>query len=409
MPLFDYAGFDAQGKKVTGTVEAPGKKTATQQLRIQGIFPTRLAEGSAETVGFALFSLRFKPFARKVSPQDLAAVTRQLATLLGAGLPLDEALGTLADQLAASTLLGRALGTVRGEILQGSELNRALARHPDIFSPLFINMTEVGEHSGTLDQVLGQLADFLEDQARLRSRLQSALAYPILMGVIGSAVLAFLITFVVPKVTRMLEDLGQTLPLPTRMLIAGSDFLAGWWWLLLLLAGVAVTAARRYAQSEAGRLKLDRLSLRLPLFGSLNLLLATARLSRTLGTLLHAGVPLLKALAIAVNLLSNRVLRQAVNDAIDAVREGESLAEPLKRSAVFPPMMAQMAAVGERSGELEKMLLRVAETYEHQVELRIAGLLSLLEPVMILVMGTAVGFIVLAILLPIFQASQGMG
>lgn len=408
MPLFEYAGFDAQGKKVAGTIEAPGKKSATQQLRTQGIFPTRLTEGSAATSGFSLFSNRFRPFARKVSPQDLAAVTRQLATLLGAGLPLDEALGTLADQLAAAPL-GRALGTVRGEVLQGSELNRALARHPGIFSPLFINMTEVGEHSGTLDQVLGQLADFLEDQARLRSRMQSALAYPILMGIIGSAVLVFLITFVVPKVTRMLEDLGQTLPLPTRLLIAGSDFLAGWWWLLLLLAGVAVTAARRYAQSEAGRLKLDRLSLRLPLFGSLNLLLSTARLSRTLGTLLHAGVPLLKALAIAVNLLSNRVLRQAVNDAGDAVREGESLAEPLKRSGVFPPMLAQMAAVGERSGELEKMLLRVAETYEHQVELRIAGLLSLLEPVMILVMGTAVGFIVLAILLPIFQASQGMG
>ncbi|MDX9709092.1 MAG: type II secretion system inner membrane protein GspF [Trichloromonas sp.] len=408
MPLFEYSGFDAQGKKVAGTIEAPGKKSATQQLRTQGIFPTRLAEGSAATSGFSLFTSRFRPFARKVSPQDLAAVTRQLATLLGAGLPLDEALGTLADQLAASPL-GRALGTVRGEILQGSELNRALARHPGIFSPLFINMTEVGEHSGTLDQVLGQLADFLEDQARLRSRLQSALAYPILMGIIGSAVLVFLITFVVPKVTRMLEDMGQTLPLPTRLLIAGSDFLAGWWWLLLLLAGVAATAARRYARSEAGRLKLDRLSLRLPLFGSLNLLLATARLSRTLGTLLHAGVPLLKALAIAVNLLSNRVLRQAVNDAGDAVREGESLAEPLRRSGVFPPMLAQMAAVGERSGELEKMLSRVAETYEHQVELRIAGLLSLLEPVMILLMGTAVGFIVLAILLPIFQASQGMG
>jgi len=408
VPLFEYAGFDAQGKKVAGTIEAPGKKSATQQLRTQGIFPIRLTEGSAATSGFSLFSNRFRPFARKVSPQDLAAVTRQLATLLGAGLPLDEALGTLADQLAAAPL-GRALGTVRGEVLQGSELNRALARHPGIFSPLFINMTEVGEHSGTLDQVLGQLADFLEDQARLRSRMQSALAYPILMGIIGSAVLVFLITFVVPKVTRMLEDLGQTLPLPTRLLIAGSDFLAGWWWLLLLLAGVAVTAARRYAQSEAGRLKLDRLNLRLPLFGSLNLLLSTARLSRTLGTLLHAGVPLLKALAIAVNLLSNRVLRQAVEEAIDAVREGESLAEPLKRSGVFPPMLAQMAAVGERSGELEKMLSRVAETYEHQVELRIAGLLSLLEPVMILVMGTAVGFIVLAILLPIFQASQGMG
>ena len=203
--------------------------------------------------------------------------------------------------------------------------------------------------------------------------MQAALAYPLLMAVIGSGVLLFLITFVVPKVTRMLSDLGQGLPLPTRLLIAGSDFLNGWWWLLLILAAAAATALHRYVNTEKGRLEFDRLALRLPLFGRLNLLMATARLTRTLGTLLQSGVPLLNALAIVVNLLSNRVLRQAIEDTAAAVREGEGLAAPLKRAGVFPPMVAQMAAVGERSGELEAMLLRVADAYEHQAELRIAG------------------------------------
>jgi general secretion pathway protein F len=408
VPLFEYAGLDAQGKKVSGTIEAAGRKAATQQLRGQGIFTTRLEEEQASLPAAGRLRWRGPVFTRQVSQVELAATTRQMATLLGAGLPLDEALATLATQLEQSPL-ARTLNSVRGEVVQGIALHSALARHPRIFSPLFINMIEVGEHSGTLDQVLEQLADFLEEQTRLRSRLQAALAYPLLMGVIGTGVLVFLITFVVPKVTRMLTDLGQSLPLPTRMLIAGSDFLTGWWWLLLILAAAAAAASYRYAHTEKGRLELDRLALRLPLFGRLNLLLATARLTRTLGTLLHSGVPLLKALTIVINLLPNRVLRQAIDDTAVAVREGEGLATPLKRSAVFPPMVAQMAAVGERSGELESMLLRVADAYEHQAELRIAGLLSLLEPLMILVMGVAVGFIVLAILLPIFQASQGMG
>lgn len=411
MPLFDYAGLDAQGKKVSGTIDAAGRKAATQQLRNQGIFTTRLdeeRETAAALPGQKQLRQRVRSFTRRVSPLELAATTRQMATLLGAGLPLDEALATLAVQLEQSPL-ARTLNSVRGEVIQGTALHAALARHPRIFSPLFINMTEVGEHSGTLDRVLEQLADFLEEQTRLHSRLQAALAYPMLMGVIGTGVLVFLITFVVPKVTRMLADLGQSLPLPTRMLIAGSDFLTGWWWLLLILIAAMVAVGYRYVHTEKGRLEYDRLSLRLPLFGQLNLLLATARLTRTLGTLLQSGVPLLKALTIVVNLMSNRILRQAIDDTAVAVREGEGLAAPLKRSAVFPPMVAQMAAVGERSGELESMLLRVAEAYEHQTELRIAGLLSLLEPLMILVMGAAVGFIVLAILLPIFQASQGMG
>ncbi len=339
---------------------------------------------------------------------ELAAATRQLATLLGAGLPLDEALATVGGQLE-NPQLTRSLNRVREEVIQGEALHVSLGRQPRLFPALYVNMVQVGENSGTLDQVLERLADFLEDQARMKSRIQAAMAYPVLMALVGTGVLFFLITFVVPKVTRMIADMGQALPLPTQMLIAMSDFLSAYWWLLLILLAAAVYALRRYLATDGGRLAWHRMTLRLPLAGKLNLLIATSRLARTLATLLRSGVPLLKALDISQNLMENLVLRQALKDTAVAVREGEGLAAPLKRSGVFPPMMFQMAAVGERSGELEAMLFRVADNYEHQIDLSITGMLSLLEPVMILVMGTVVGFIVLAILLPIFQASQGMG
>jgi len=405
MPLFEYSGFNAAGKKVSGAIEGAGRRAVLQNLRGQGIFPTELREEKAAAQGRGAARLRL---ARKVPVGELATATRQLATLLGAGLPLDEALGTVASQLEHERL-ARAYSTVRDEVTQGESLHEAFGRHPRIFPILYVNMVQVGESTGTLDKVLQRLADFMEDQARMRSKINAAMAYPILMAVIGMGVLLFLFAFVVPKVVRMLEDLGQALPLPTLILIRASSFLAQWWWLLLILLALGLFSLQRYARTEAGRLRLDRLSLSFPLFGRLNLLVATARFTRTLGTLLRSGVPLLKALEIARNLMENRVLRQAVEDTEVAVREGEGLAPPIRRSGVFPPMVAQMAAVGERSGELEEMLFRVADTYEHQVDLTLNGLLSLLEPVMILLMGGVVGFIVLAILLPIFQASQGMG
>ncbi len=405
MPQFGYTGLDGRGKKISGVIEGTGKKVVLQKLRAQGLFPTELREESTSATKSNRFSIGLS---RRVSSVELAAATRQLATLTGAGLPLDEALSSVAGHLDQAALV-RAFGAVREKVLQGEALNAALACHPRIFPPLYISMIEVGEHSGTLDQVLCQLADFLEEQARMRSRLQAAMAYPVLMAIIGTAVLFFLFAFVVPKVTKMLTDLGQSLPWPTRMLITGSDWLQTWWWLLLLLLAFATMALRRYGRTEEGAFKLNQLALKIPMFGKLQLLIATSRMTRTIATLLHSGVPLLKALAIATNLMSNRVLRHALEDTATAVREGEGLAIPLKRSGVFPPMVAQMAAVGERSGELETMLFRVSETYEHQVELSITGLLSLLEPIMILLMGGAVGFIVMAILLPIFQASQAMG
>jgi general secretion pathway protein F len=406
MPLFDYSGYNAGGRKVSGTIEGSGRRLALQQLKVQGIIATTLVRQSGSSGrGVGLSAILRQP---RVPVGDLASATRQLATLLGAGIPLDEAVATVAGQQENIALL-KAFGATREELLQGQALHQGLALHPRIFSNLYVNMVKVGESSGTLDQVMLRLADFLEEQARLKSRIQSALAYPVLMALVGSGVLFFLLTFVVPKVTRMLEDIGQELPLATRALIGMSDFLSSFWWLLMLAAGALFFGFYRYLQTERGQYRFDQRKLSLPLIGKLNLLLATARFTRTLATLLESGVPLLAGLEIVQNLMPNRVLKKVLDDTILAVREGESLAQPLQRARIFPKMVSQMAAVGEKSGDLEGMLLKVAETYEHQVDAKINALLSLLEPIMILLMGVIVGFIVLAILLPIFQASQGIG
>lgn len=403
MPLFEYAGFDASGRRVTGTIDGVGRKAVSQMLRERGIFPTSLEPLAAgqRRGWFGRFG-----GGQRIAAAELSAATRQLATLLGAGLALDDALGTVADQ-AEIPLLHRTLTSLREDVRQGESLHAALTRHPRLFPELYVSIVRVGEDSGTLDQSLQRMADFLENQARIRSRIQAALAYPVLMTVVGIGVLAFLFAFVVPKITRMLDDMGQALPWPTVILIEANRILAGYWWLLLLLLAAGLYFFDRYRRTEAGRFHLDRLVLRIPVVGRLQLLIATARFARTLSTLLSNGVPLLKALEIARSLLGNSNLRQAIEAAGRRVQEGGSLAVALRESALFPPMLTQVTAAGERSGQLEEMLQRVAESYEHQTDLAITGMLSLLEPLMILVMGGVVGFVVLAILLPIFQASQG--
>ncbi len=403
MPVFDYNGYDENGHKVSGRCEGGGQRAVTASLRQQGIYATEvIATGNRSARSF---------FARRsgqVPIADLAIATRQLATLLSAGLALDQALLTVAGQLEKPPFAA-SLDRVREAVVEGTALHLALAEEKHIFPTIYLSMVEVGENSGTLDQALDNLADLLEEQARLRSRITAALAYPLLMAVVGSGVLLFLVAYVLPKVTRMLIELEQVLPLPTRMLIASSNLLQSYGWILLAGLVGLLLLVKHWAGKEQGRLTLDRLRLKFPLVGRLSLLIATSRFSRTLSTLLGSGQPLLRALEITGKLLDNMVLRQAIERAGRQVREGSSLAAPLQKEGLFPTMLTQMIAVGEKSGELEQMLRRVAETSDQQIELSINRLLSLLEPLMILLMGTAVGFIVLAILLPIFQASQSLG
>jgi general secretion pathway protein F len=289
---------------------------------------------------------------------------------------------------------------------EGSSLADAMGEHPRIFNDLFVNMVRAGEASGALDIVLLRLADYTETTARLRSRVRSALTYPLVMTVIGGGVLLFLLTYVVPKITRVFTQSKQVMPLPTRLLLGTSQFLASYWWAFAILAIAAGFALRQWIRTEAGREKVDGWSLRLPIFGRLLQKIAVARFARTLSTLLASGIGLLPSLDIVKNVVANRLIFRAIEEARDAIREGQPIAPPLKRSGLFPPLVVHMIAVGERSGELEAMLGKAADTYEGDVDTTVAALTSLLEPVMIVFMGAVVGFIVIAILLPIFQMSQ---
>jgi general secretion pathway protein F len=399
MPLFAYQGFNRQGGRVNGTIDAPGRRAALTRLREQGVHATTVAEATRSRPSWLAFG------SKRVNATDLALLTRQLATLIAAGLPLDDALAATAEQQERPSLQ-QSLVRVRERALQGDALHTAMAAEV-CFPELCVNMVAVGESSGQLDRVLEQLADYFERSAQVAAKIRAALTYPLLMAVVGSGVLFFLVTFVLPKVTRMLVELDRDLPWPTVLLIGFSDLLAAWWWLILLLVTGAVIALRRYVATPAGTLWRDDWLLRLPLIGRLYRQVAAARFARTLGTLLTSGVALPRALEIAGGLLGNRVLQGHVVTATAAVREGGSLAGALAVADCFPPLLVRLTAAGEQSGQLQAMLLRAATTSEQQSEMTISSLLTLLEPLMILVMGVSVGFIVLAILLPIFEATQG--
>lgn len=406
MPIYAYKGFSPHGQAVSGVIDADSPKDARLSLRRTGIFPTEISEervtppaSSATPAGraTALFA--------RVSAQELALVTRQLATLAGAGLPLVECLSAVIDQMD-HPVLTRTLSHVRQQVREGRSFAEALRSHPRIFSDIYVNMVRAGEESGALEIVLARLADYTEGQARLLRSVQSALTYPLLMIGVAGAILVFLLAYVVPQVTQLFGESGHTLPFATRLLIAVSTFFATYWWGFLLLTGLGILGTLRLVRTTGGREWSDRLLLRLPWVGRLWQRLSVARFARTLSTLLASGVPILTALHIVTALMSNRVLQRALEEARTSVQAGESLAAPLKRSGLFPALLIQLVAVGERSGQLETMLARAADAYDEEVTIALARLTSLLEPLTILVMGGVVLYIVLAILLPIFQLNQ---
>jgi general secretion pathway protein F len=406
MPIYAYTGLTAQGRAVTGVIDADSPKGARLLLRRTGIFPTALSEERATPTASPVSpESGVTRLFERVPARELALFTRQLATLTKAGLPLIECLSTLIEQMEHAAL-HRVLSHVRQQVREGRALADALQAHPRVFSSIYVNMVRAGEESGTLDTVLARLADYSEDQARLLRTVQSALTYPLLMVVVASAILLFLLAYVVPQVTRIFSETGQKLPVATRLLIGLSSTLADYWWLFLVIGASGMLIGARLLRTATGREWYDRLLLRLPWVGRLLQRLSVARVARTLGTLLASGVPLLSALGIVSHLVSNTLLRRALEEARASVQEGESLATPLKRCGLFPAMFIQMIIVGERSGELEELLGRAAEAYDEEVATALARLTSLLEPLTILVMGGVVLFIVLAILLPIFELNQ---
>jgi general secretion pathway protein F len=406
MPVYEYMALDAGGRRRQGIVDAGSIAAARQKLRETNVFPVEIVETAGrkreETAarGGAIHLFR------KVGLRELSVMTRQLATLLGAGLPLVPSLSALVAQIrhpALKTTLAR----IKDEVNEGNSLTQSMSHFPGVFPPFYINMVRAGEASGTVNLVLERLADFNEAQQALRIKIRSALAYPIFMFFIGGGVLFFLVTFVVPNITNIFREMHQTLPGITIFLIVVSGFLKAFWWIIGLVLIVGIFSFRfAVRKTVQGRQLWDRFKLNVPLFGDLNRKLAVARFSRTLGTLLQSGVPLLAALDIAKNVVNNILIADEIRRAAKDVEEGQSLSAPLSRSGFFPPIAVEMISVGEQSGNMEAMLFRIAQSYETEAEANILLLTSLLEPAMILVMGVVVGFVVVSVLLPIFEMNQ---
>ncbi|HEX9021797.1 MAG TPA: type II secretion system inner membrane protein GspF [Nitrospirota bacterium] len=405
MPVYEYKGVTSQGKNVSGVQDGESLKSVKTRLKKEGVIVLEIREGSAmRALGRGTVS---SVFGGRVKLGDLANATRQLATLLSSGLPLMDALSVLVEQEEQAGLKA-ALSSVRDSVREGASLADALKENPKAFSQLYINLVSAGEASGTLELTLDRLADFLDEQVRFRGRIAAALAYPAFMTLIGIAMLFFIFSFVMPRVVGMFEDMKQQLPFITLMLLAFVHFLSSFWWALLLAIGGVIYYFRRYLRTPAGREKVDAKLLRLPVFGGLIRMIAVSRFTRTLGTLLQSGVPALTALDIVKSVVGNTVLANAVQRARENVREGEPIADPLRRSGLFPPVVVQMVAVGEKSGELEKMLLKISDSFDRTVETRITGLMALMEPVIILAMGLIIGFVVIAIMLPMLEMSSGV-
>jgi general secretion pathway protein F len=464
MAVFEYRGIlSTSGKQVHGVRDADNAKSLRSVLKREGILLTNAHEEVKASAGKKGDSGGFSLFNR-VSLDDVAMMTRQLATLVGAGIPLVEAVGALIEQME-KLQLKRVLTQVVDRLNEGSSLAKALEAHPRVFPNLYTSMVAAGEASGNLEGVLERLADFLEAQSKLRGKVGAALAYPALMLVIGSALITVMMVVVVPKVTAIFESMDRALPWYTEALIGTSHFISSNQMLGFVISMVTFTftrsALRDYKESERtkhlayvimaivagamlvlcafaveslgayavgviiglfaglgnawliawvatpeGRATKDGLLLRLPIVGALVRMLAVSRFARTLATLLRSGVPLLKAMEIVKNVLDNGKLEKVIETAAGSIREGESIAGPLKRSGDFPPIVTHMIAVGERSGQLEQMLENVARAYDSQVETRVQALTSLLEPLMIVFMGGGVGFIAFAILMPLIQMNE---
>lgn len=409
MPVYQYKGYRNDGGVATGIIDAESPKIARVKLRKVGVFPTDMVEQGLTTTdsstGTSTRSTTGIGRSPALSTTDVAMMTRQLATLLVAGLPLVEALGVMVDQ-AEKKSVKSLMADIREEIRGGSSYSAVLERYPREFSQIYVHMVRAGEASGALDQILFRLAEFLEKQLALKHKVTNAVLYPALMLIVGFTVLFFLMTFVVPKITAVFTSLKQALPWPTIVLMSISHFLADYWAVLLTVIGVMVWATRRAMKTEAGRLMADRWILKMPLMGEVARMVSISRLTSTLATMLASGVQLLDAMDVAKRVMNNRVLEQAVEGARQNIREGETIAEPLKRSGEFPALVTHMIAVGERSGEMEEMLRRIGNIYDGEVDRVITRFTSLLEPIMILIMGVLVFCIVVAILLPIFEMGQ---
>lgn len=405
MPLFEYRALNEKGIASNGVMDADTPKAARDKLRAQRLFATdvRALDDAQTKAGKSILPAVVS--GKRLN--DVSNVTRQLAVLLNAGIPLAQAMQAIVEQ-AQNVKLQTVFRDVREQIVQGLPFADALSRHPGYFSDLYVNMVKAGEASGTVDQVLTRLADYIQSQTKLRNRISAALAYPTIMIIIGCLVVVFLMVAVVPKITELLEAQERALPAITEILIAVSSLLRGYWWAFLIGLIGAYAGWYMWSNSDSGKLQWHTMLLKIPVLGELMRRVAISRFAVTFSALLKSGIPALEALKITQSVVENKVLASVLKDVHGAILEGSDIATPIKKSKMFPPVVGYMMAIGEQSGRLEELLDRIAEAYDEEVELATQKFTSMLEPILIVLMALVVGFIVAAIMIPLLQLSQGV-
>jgi len=406
MPTYSYKATDSAGKIVKGTLEAEQERGVVASLHDMGYIPIKISLAGRDRSRFDLdLSKNIISIFKRISTKDVVSFTQDLSALLEAGLQVDRALSTLID-VAEKEKFKEVIKDVLKTVQEGSYLSDALAKHPRVFSTFYVNMVRAGEAGGVLEAVLGRLGDFLESSQDLRDYIKSAMVYPVFLVSVGGISIIILLTFVIPKFSIIFSDMGQSIPLSTRFLIGFSEILRTYWLVILGGFGAVYFFLRRYIRTPAGRLRLDQYKMNFPVGGELIKKIEVSRFARTLGTLTKSGVPILQALNLVNEIIGNRAIARSMGKIYERVKEGEMLTKPLGEAGIFPTLAIQMITVGEETGRLDEMLLRVAETYEKMVRNMVKKFISLLEPAMILGMGLVVGFIVISMLMAIFSMSE---
>jgi general secretion pathway protein F len=400
MPAYNYRASTTEGKIVEGAMEAADDGSAAMKLQEMGLIPVRIAAATRKSILSREIELPWK--SRSVGHKELLIFTQELRTLVHAGFPLDRSLAIL-SQLAESPAMAEVVQDVLKEVKEGRSFSEGLAKHPAVFPKVYISMMKAGEAGGALDEILGRLVSYLETAAELRSYIIGAMIYPALLSIVGLTSIVILTIFVVPKFTAIFVDIGVELPLSLAVLNFLSTLFSTYWWLFFIIVLVAGWAVFRFRESDDGRLKWDRWMLQLPVAGKVVRKIEVARFSRTLGTLLHGGVPLLQSMNIVRDVIGNRSIAKAVEPIRNGIKKGEGIAQPMRKSGVFPPLAIHLVEVGEESGRLDSMLVQVSEIYDTDVRNSVKRLITFFEPALILVMGIVIGTIVVSMLMAIFS------
>lgn len=401
MPTFEYVAKDKTGKEVSATADAPNKEALIQKLRQQGLMASSVQEQKAQGVVKKKTGRRI--FGGKVGIKHLSIFCRQFATMINAGVSLVRCLDVL-EQQTDSARLKEIIREIEVEVEGGATMSRSMAKFPRVFSNLAVGLVRAGEVGGVLDETLDRLAGFLEADLELRRKVKASMTYPVLVMVVAVGIVVFLVTFILPKFIKLFEELGMTedkFPLPTLIMMRASNFMTSKWYIMIIIIVGLVMAVNRIKATKTGKRYYDMLLLRVPVFGSLNHKIAVARFARTLSTLLSSGVPILQAMETVAGTVDNDVISDAILLSRTSIREGETIADPLANSRMFPPMVVQMITIGEETGQIDQMLEKVAEFYESEVEAALESLTAALEPVLIVFLGVVVGFIVIAMFLPL--------